>query len=41
MSYDPHRRSGPRQQDGSLQNDLLMVPGVDGITTFDGGQLDN
>jgi hypothetical protein len=41
QSFDENRRSGPRQQDGSLQSDLMMKPGVDGITTFDGGHLDS
>jgi hypothetical protein len=40
VGWDPDRRSGPRQQDGSLLTDMLMVGGVPGISTFDGGLMD-
>jgi len=41
VGFDPDRRSGPRQEDGSLQSDLLISTGVQNIAQFDGGTLED
>jgi hypothetical protein len=41
VGFDPERRSGPRQEDGSLQSDLQISTGVQNIAQFDGGTMED